>query len=340
MNKTIWLNALICLAATQAIAGHAYAGQAASAPTNPVFYKNLNAPEIQSDNRKLQAILDKEDVPVNAAAASAVAEAKPAAPQTILVMQSAVTSPPPAPVAQPVTPPPEAAPARLEAKPAAPAPVVTEEEPVNDTAQEAPPLSVGFQEAGGESGGWYQWTHEPTAVFTACIAFFTFILAMAGGYHVYVAGATARRQLRAYVFITQTEVNGVASTTQPVSQLVIRNTGQTPAHDVMVYGNMIFDEFPLKKDLPVLVFSDPQLTKENLGPGSERYKWEYALTPLNEEQITKMHAGTHALYVYGEIRYRDVFRKKRFTKYLYYTGGNMGIRGTILGGYPEGNEAI
>jgi hypothetical protein len=90
----------------------------------------------------------------------------------------------------------------------------------------------------------------------------------------------------------------------------------------------------------VLVFSDPQLTRENLGPGSERYKWEYALTPLTEDQIAKMHAGTHALYVYGEIRYRDVFGKKRHTKYLYYSGGNMGIRGSILGGYPQGNEAI
>jgi len=233
------------------------------------------------------------------ATVSSPAAVQPApSPQTILVMPSAAIAPPPA----------------------------------------APPVNTNTQEASKETNGWYQWTDEPTSVFTAFIALFAFLLTVGGGYYVYMTRAIARRQLRAYVFIAQTEINGVAAATQPVSQLVIRNTGQTPAHGVMVYGNMVFDEFPLTKDLPVLVFSDPQLTKENLGPNSERYKWDYALTPLTETQIAQMNAGTHALYVYGEIRYRDVFKKKRTTKYLYYTGGGMGIRDTILGGYPVGNE--
>jgi hypothetical protein len=333
MKHFMRTSALIALAFINAYAPSAQAAQAAAAPTKPVYSKPLSAPEIQSDNRKLQAILDKEDAPAN------VVTAPQAAPQTILVMPSAAAAPPepaPAVIAQPVA----VAPPAVVTPPPVQQRVQVEPEVAPEPDQEASVPTLGFHDMSGETNGWYEWTREPTSVFTACIALFTFMLAMAGGYHVYVAGSTARRQLRAYVFITQTEINGVAAQTQPVSQLVIRNTGQTPAHDVMVYGNMVFDEFPLKKDLPVLVFSDPQLTRENLGPGSERYKWEYALTPLTEDQIAKMHAGTHALYVYGEIRYRDVFKKKRFTKYLYFTGGNMGIRGTILGGYPEGNEAI
>ncbi len=309
--------------------GTVSAQAATAAPTRPVYTKQLNTPEVSSDTRKLQAILDKDDADLR------TADPKPVSPpQTILVMPSAAAAPPtPVQLPREATATEKPAPVATPAQTPAAVPVPRE---VHDVAPANDPAEM----IAAEANGWYQWTKDPTAVFTAAIAFFTFMLALAGGYHVYVAGATARRQLRAYVFITQTEINGASAATQPVSQLVIRNTGQTPAHDVMVYGNMIFDEFPLKRDLPELVFSDPQLTKENLGPGSERYKWEYALVPLNEDQIAKMLAGTHALYVYGEIRYRDVFRKKRFTKYLYYTGGNMGIRGSILGGYPEGNEAI
>jgi|GEM_PF-4809780 len=304
------LRRVICagiVALTVAESADAYAGQAAAAPTKPVYSKLLEAPEIHSDTRNLEAIIGQDETlpDLQPAAGSNNLPKAVTPPQTILVMPSAAAS------------------------------------PAADTASAAQEAEAAQQDANMyENFGWKSWTSEPTSVFTALIAFFTFILALAGGWHVYVAGSTARRQLRAYVFITQTEISGVAAQTQSVAQMVIRNTGQTPAHDVVVYGNMIFDEFPLKKDLPVLVFSDPQLTKENLGPDSERYKWEYALTPLTEDQINQMNAGTHALYVYGEIRYSDVFRKKRYTKYLYYTGGNMGIRGNILGGYPEGNQAI
>lgn len=207
-------------------------------------------------------------------------------------------------------------------------------------AASAPVREAAHEAARPADAGWHRWAREPALVFTACIALFTLLLAAAAGWYVFATIATSRRHLRAYVFVAATEISGVVAWTQPVAQLVVRNTGQTPAHEVEVYGNMIFEEFPLKSDLPVLVFSDPQLTGENIGPGSERYKWEYALTPLTESQIASMQAGTHALYVYGDIRYRDVFNKKRSTKYLYYTGGTMGIRDGILGGYPQGNEAI
>lgn len=301
MIRSVSLAGIVALMAAWPMQSHA-AGQAVAAPTKPVYAKPLEAPEIQSDTRNLEAILNRAAPPSGMPPDTPAAEPSPP-PQTILVMPSAAAVP------AADLPPPE---------------------------PEVPPQEAFTY----DTPGWYGWTSEPTSVFTALIALFTFILALAGAWHVYVAGATARRQLRAYVFITQTEISGVAANTQPVAQLLIRNTGQTPAHDVVVYGNMIFDEFPLKKDLPVLVFSDPQLTKENLGPGNERYKWEYALTPLTEEQISQMNAGSHALYVYGEIRYNDVFRRKRYTKYLYYTGGTMGVRGNILGGYPEGNKAI
>ena len=299
--KSYWLAAgIIAIVATSP--SQAKSGQAAAAPTKPVFSKNLEAPLPPADSHKLESIVDKSPV---APAADPQTQA-----QTILVMPSAAAM---APVQMLATPEPVVAAAAPQEVPA-----LVKAEPITVT---------------------HYGLRDPSSLMMAVIAAFTAIFVSACAYYVYITSANARRQLRAYVFITQTEINGVTDGAQPVAQLMIRNTGQTPAHDVIVYGNIVFEEFPLQKDLPVLVFADPQWTRENIGAGSERSKWEYSLNALTDEQIAKMNAGTHALYIYGEIRYLDVFRKKRSTKYLYFTGGNMGIRGSVLGGYPVGNEA-
>jgi hypothetical protein len=45
------------------------------------------------------------------------------------------------------------------------------------------------------------------------------------------------------------------------------------------------------------------------------------------------------IFVYGEIRYRDIFKRKQWTKYRLMMGGPVGVRGRQLSGCEEGNEA-
>jgi hypothetical protein len=59
-------------------------------------------------------------------------------------------------------------------------------------------------------------------------------------------------------------------------------------------------------------------------------------TPATKESLAN---GGHVIYVYGEIRYRDVFGRKQWTKYRYMIGGPVGVRGEQMAGCEEGNEA-
>jgi hypothetical protein len=58
-----------------------------------------------------------------------------------------------------------------------------------------------------------------------------------------------------------------------------------------------------------------------------------------DQHRTALANGTGIIYVYGEIRYRDVFGLKHWTKYRYMIGGPVGLRGEQMAGCEEGNEA-
>jgi hypothetical protein len=63
------------------------------------------------------------------------------------------------------------------------------------------------------------------------------------------------------------------------------------------------------------------------------------LEPLTAEDFAGLKSGKRAIFVYGEITYLDVFGKRRFTRYRYFTGGATGVRGVRLNGHEDGNEA-
>ena len=63
---------------------------------------------------------------------------------------------------------------------------------------------------------------------------------------------------------------------------------------------------------------------------------------LTAQEIAGLRNGTKAIYVYGEIRYWDIFGKKeRFTKYRLLHNWESGPIGesTVLSASDEGNEA-
>jgi hypothetical protein len=166
---------------------------------------------------------------------------------------------------------------------------------------------------------------------------------------------TARRQLRAYVYLDEAtvfaaDVNGavilpqaqLSVGTRPTAMIKFKNTGQTPAYDVAMYGEVAFAPWPLEPiRLPAIDFARGA-TKESLGPGAVRNKWHIPpdhIPAITDADITRLQNGELALFVYGEVRYKDVFRKNRFTRYRYFTGGPTGLRGLSLAGHDEGNEA-
>jgi hypothetical protein len=126
----------------------------------------------------------------------------------------------------------------------------------------------------------------------------------------------------------------------PGYKLQIKNSGQTPAYDVRHWGNILFREFPLKSDLPT---RDSKIipTACVLGPGISSTKFNYLFHPLTAKEVADLRAGNGAVYVYGEITYKDTFGKSWYTRYRlmhHASGGAIGVS-TDLSFCESGNEA-
>jgi hypothetical protein len=126
----------------------------------------------------------------------------------------------------------------------------------------------------------------------------------------------------------------------PIAYLQVKNSGQTPAYRVVHWGNIIFREYPLKSPLEY----PPSLGDKHasvLGPNIVSSKLLFLPKPLTEQEVSNLRTGQGAIYVYGEIQYRDAFNKRRLTRYssMHHVGqGAIGVN-TGLTFTDEGNHA-
>ena len=173
---------------------------------------------------------------------------------------------------------------------------------------------------------------------TAILAVATVLLVIATGFLWWstkslVKGAeeTAERQLRAYVFVAESEIRNVG-TNLIQAAVTIRNTGQTPAYDVTmstkarafnVPGEVVFEPTPISPDSSRFVF----------GPGAIGRRDIQLHTILGEPNaITALHDGLGVLFVYGEILYNDAFNRRQRTRFRHMIGGSAG--------WPSDNKMI
>lgn len=197
-------------------------------------------------------------------------------------------------------------------------------------------------------------------ISAVCAAFLQFVVLL---FTLLGLNRTARRQLRAYVLVESGAIANIIEPEPPNQRvnptnptqilahvtrqdlpanvfLTIKNTGQTPAMEVTHWGNAVVREYPLTTQLPG---ADPDIKPmpSVLGPGIQSTKRLVLPAPLSVPQITEIRGGTMAVYVYGQIKYRDIFKKTWTTEYrtMYYVyGGVLGIN-TALTFCEEGNKA-
>jgi len=126
---------------------------------------------------------------------------------------------------------------------------------------------------------------------------------------------TAKRQLRAYMGGAAVQDENIYAP-QFLAQMVIKNSGQTPAYDVCAgckmsaYDNplpdgFIFEAVPYRLGGPRYI----------VNPDSNHAIFVEAKPPLTPEDKVAIKEGKKCLYLWGEIRYRDAFAKYRFAKY-------------------------
>jgi len=154
-----------------------------------------------------------------------------------------------------------------------------------------------------------------------------------------VAQDTARRQLRAYVCVA-----GLIRTKDPGEPdgpgfaiwIDVKNVGQTPAYDLFHWAKIDVREFPLNGGFDIYCVESPSRCIISSGDKNIAFTaFKRDLTPLEEQAIL---ANGKAIYVYGEIDYRDIFGKRYINQFRFRCNGQ---------GYPiglfkadgEGNEA-
>lgn len=169
------------------------------------------------------------------------------------------------------------------------------------------------------------WDSERTiALFTVFLFVATCLLWTST--HDLVRGAeeTAERQLRAYTSASSRD--GMPSLTVGTNQamgVVLTNFGQTPAHAVRYWGDLIIREYPLTSPLSSLPL--PKGTFP-INPGVRRpVVWE-TINPLAAEEETEIRAGTQRFYLHGFVQYFDIFNTRRTTTFRYMYGGERLIR--------------
>lgn len=174
-------------------------------------------------------------------------------------------------------------------------------------------------------------------ILTAGLLFATLALAFFGLCQVVIMRRTARRQLRAYVFITTAEIGDIEDPQHVRASVSIKNSGQTPAYDLINRGAITFREARLEGDLwPE--DRDASLSKSALGPGEVLGKY-FGARPLTAQERAAVRSGSHAVYVYGEILYKDAFGQRRYSRYRFMHGGEAAVRNRQLVICEEGNEA-
>ncbi len=180
---------------------------------------------------------------------------------------------------------------------------------------------------------WLTYSTIVLAVVTAALAWFTFRLWGATGKLVVGADKTAERQLRAYLWVVP-DVEGKFSSISDLCtrgvKLVVKNGGQTPAYGVKHFASIGL--FESESDLDDMDFSEPG-SKFVLNPGAESYLRIGRSAPLSADDLARINASKAFVYIWGEVRYKDAFKREQWTKF------RLRAMGPSLMWCEEGNDA-
>jgi hypothetical protein len=121
------------------------------------------------------------------------------------------------------------------------------------------------------------------------------------------------------------KVENFKTQTPIVAFVQLKNSGQTPAYKFTCVAKMVAGPFP-QKDFSVA--EETNLPVAYLGPGETMWFTPHGDHLLTNEQSEAITQGTAAIYVFGEIRYVDAFKKQRRTRFRAIARGDHGYMHT------------
>jgi hypothetical protein len=178
---------------------------------------------------------------------------------------------------------------------------------------------------------------DPLTISTVVLAIATLALAIGALWQLTIS----RRQLRAYMGVGAKDELSIIDPPGYIDvSIVLHNYGVSPAHQVYYYGKLSVFDYPLKGN----EFKTPEMFNKEIYspriiyPGGE-FSW-MERKQLAPEEIDEIKRGTEKrLYLWGELRYRDVFRRRHFTKFAFMFGGPHCISAKKMEWAEQWNEA-
>ena len=136
--------------------------------------------------------------------------------------------------------------------------------------------------------------------------------------------------LRAYVFTDMNEV--IHEPGHPAKVILhIKNSGQTPAYDLTWRAR--FSVASIELEDQVAVNPDSSATKQILAQGGFlAYVFTFAEADWDPRFDGLLREEKAAIYGAGQIRYKDIDGKERYTDYLLKSGGRFGTKSGIAPG--------
>ena len=176
---------------------------------------------------------------------------------------------------------------------------------------------------------WSTFWQDPQTTFNFFLSVLTLLLVVGAFWQAHLSRSATRRQLRAYVLpstITLIEHEGVVlagmspQDKRPTVVINMRNSGQTPAYDMLHWSQLVLLPCSDENNLHV---PDrlPHVSSIFLPSQGETPKVLRLDRPVSDPEILEINQHRRALYIHGGIEYRDAFKRKRSVRYrLKYSG--------------------
>lgn len=150
---------------------------------------------------------------------------------------------------------------------------------------------------------------------------------------------TTERQLRAYVFLGPPRKSpDFVGTPQVSGMLTIKNSGLTPAYNLTHWQRVEFLDFPNTPESDFLRKNARPAAPTVVNPGVD-IGAPFIGPVLSDDQRQMVRAGSKALYIFGEIRYVDAFKKPHISKFRYVINENALLLGGSMVYAEHGNCA-
>ena len=133
---------------------------------------------------------------------------------------------------------------------------------------------------------------------------------------------TAERQLRAYIVVKVDDVDvekivsNVVGETKVSMKIAIKNTGQTPAHDLRIVSKTELLRHPIEMPFNFTLISGPDPSVSILGAGEPIESESDTVFDGNAMMCAEASELSKArIYIWGAVTYRDIFGGNHWTHF-------------------------